>query len=84
MSRKNFEDINNVSLLENVDMSVGYKGGMPVNVKNNGTESVLLSVHMASAPSGEFIQTTFFVGWNPEIVDAIEANSAINNIQIGM
>ena len=84
MSRRGTSDTSNIGLIENVDMSVGYKGDSPVNVKNNGTEAVTLSVHMYDAPAGEFIETKFWPGWNPEIVDAIQANGEVTNIQIGM
>ena len=84
MSRKGTSDTTNIGLIENVDMAVGYKGDSPVNVKNNGGEAVTLSVHMYDAPAGVFVETTFYPGWNPEIVDEIQANADVENIQIGM
>ena len=84
MSRKGTSDTTNIGLIENVDMSVGYKGDSPVNIKNNGDEAVTLSVHMYDAPAGVFVETKFYPGWNPEIVDEIQADSEVDNIQIGM
>ena len=84
MSRRGTSDAANIGLIENVDMSVGYKGDSPVNVKNNGDEAVTLSVHMYDAPAGVFVETKFYPGWNPEIVDEIQANAEVSNIQIGM
>ena len=84
MSRRGTSDAANIGLIENVDMSVGYKGDSPVNVKNNGDEAVTLSVHMYDAPAGVFVETKFYPGWNPEIVDEIQANAEVANIQIGM
>ena len=84
MSRKGTSDAANIGILKNVDMSAGYKGESPVNVKNIGSEPVTLSVHMFDAPAGVFVETVFYPGWNPEIVDEIQANTAVANIQIGM
>ena len=84
MSRKGTSDTTNIGLIENVDMAVGYKGDSPVNVKNNGTEAVTLSVHMYDEAPGIYVETTFYCGWNPEIIDEIQANASVSNIQIGM
>lgn len=84
MSRRGTSDAANIGEIKNVDMTVGYKGSEPVNVKNNGSETVTLSVHMFDMPQGEYIETTFYPGWNPEIVDEIQANPEVSNIQIGL
>ena len=84
MSRKGTSDTSNIGLIENVDMAVGYKGDSPVNVKNNGTEAVTLSVHMYDESPGIYVETTFYPGWNPEIIDEVQANAEVSNIQIGM
>ena len=84
MSRKGTPDTANIGTIKNVDMSVGYKCDSAVNVKNNGDEAVTLSVHMFDAPVGEYVETKFYPGWNPEIVDEIQANAEVSNIQIGM
>ena len=84
MSRKGTSDTTNIGLIENVDMTVGYKGDSPVNVKNNGDDAVTLSVNMFDMPEGVFVETTFYPGWNPEIVREIQPNADIEGIQIGM
>ena len=35
-------------------------------------------------PQGEYVETTFYPGWNPEIIDEIQANAEISNIQVGL
>lgn len=85
MSRKGTEDIANVSYIKAIDMAEGYTDAkVPVNVKNNSTEPVVLTVHMIDAPEDEYIQTTFYPGWNPEIVDEIKPDATVENIQIGL
>lgn len=84
MSRRGTSDAANIGEIRNVDMSVGYKGSEPVNVKNNGSEAVTLSVHMFDMPQGEYVETTFYPGWNPEIIDEIQANPEVFNIQVGL
>ena len=84
MSRRGTSDAVNIGEIKNVDMTQGYKGSESVNVKNNGSEAVTLSVHMFDAPEGEYIETTFYPGWNPEIIDEIQANPEMFNIQVGL
>ena len=84
MSRKGTSDASNIGLIENVDMSVGYTSDVPVNVKNNGTEVVILSVHMYDEAPGIYVETTFYPGWNPEIIDEIQPNPEVFNIQVGL
>lgn len=84
MSRKGTSDAANIGTIINVDMSQGYQGSEPVNVKNNGSEAVTLSVHMFDMPKGEYVETIFYPGWNPEIIDEIQANPEVSNIQVGL
>ena len=84
MSRRGTSDAANIGLIENVDMAVGFTSDVPVNVKNNGSEVVTLSVHMYDEAPGIYIETTFYPGWNPEIVDEIQAKEGVFDIQIGM
>ena len=84
MSRRGTSDAANIGLIENVDMSVGFTSDVPVNVKNIGSEAVTLSVHMYDEAPGIYIETTFYPGWNPEIVDEIQAKEGVFDIQIGM
>ena len=84
MSRRGTSDAANIGLIENVDMAVGFTSDVPVNVKNNGTEAVTLSVHMYDEAPGIYVETTFYPGWNVEIINEIQANASVSNIQIGM
>lgn len=49
--------------------------GQPFNVKNDGDNPVILAVQLAGMNDGDFVETTFEVGWNPEIVKTIKATS---------
>jgi hypothetical protein len=46
--------------------------GSGFNIKNDGANPVTLSVQLAAMKEGEFIETIFDTGWNPEIVKAIK------------
>ena len=85
MSRKGTADAANISVIKDVDMAAGYDmPGVPVNIKNNNAENVTLRVHPIDNNAGELVTTLFTPGWNPEIVDYIEADSSVQNIQVGM
>ena len=85
MSRKGTADAANISMIIDVDMAAGYDmPGVPVNVKNNNAENVTLRVHPVDNPGDGLVTTLFAPGWNPEIVDYIEADSNVQNIQVGM
>lgn len=85
MSRKGTADAANISMIIDVDMAAGYDmPGVPVNIKNNNAENVTLRVHPIDNDPGELVTTLFTPGWNPEIVDYIEADSNVQNIQVGM
>ena len=45
--------------------------GQCFNIKNDGIAAVTLSVQLAGMSDGDFIETQFEIGWNPEIVKAI-------------
>lgn len=49
--------------------------GQCFNIKNDGDEPVILSVRLAGMKDGDFIETKFDCGWNPEIVRAIAPGS---------
>lgn len=58
--------------------------GQCFNIKNDGTQPVALYVQLAGMPDGEFIETTFEVGWNPEIVRVVKQTSLSNiNLKYG-
>ena len=46
--------------------------GQCFNVKNDGTQAVELQVQLATMGNGEFVETKFEVGWNPEIVKPVK------------
>ena len=49
--------------------------GQCFNVKNDGMQPVLLHVQLAGMSDGEFVETKFETGWNPEIVKAVKQTS---------
>ena len=61
-----------------VDLSNGnfaLADGQYFNIKNDGTQPVILSVQLAGMEDGDFIETQFDCGWNPEIVKAVKQTS---------
>lgn len=59
--------------LANADFQLA--DGQPFNIKNDGVQPVKLAVQLAGMDDGDFIETTFEVGWNPEIVKTIKTTS---------
>lgn len=55
--------------------------GQCFNIKNDGIAPVVLSVRLAGMPDGDFIETQFDCGWNPEIVCEI-ASTSLTNINL--
>lgn len=49
--------------------------GQPFNIKNDNATFVMLSVQLAGMNDGEWIETRFDSGWNPEIVKAVKQTS---------
>lgn len=49
--------------------------GQCFNVKNDGMQPVKLQIQLAGMANGDFIETTFEVGWNPEIVRMVKQTS---------
>ena len=49
--------------------------GQCFNIKNDGTTPVKLSVQLAGMNDGDFIETQFDCGWNPEIVKTVKQTS---------
>lgn len=56
-----------------------YKQNVPFLVKNDSEDDIRLEVKFDG--SDEYIETTFYVGWNPEVI--IEIKNAPAGIQIG-
>ena len=59
--------------LQNADFILA--DGMCFNIKNDGFQPVKLSVQLAGMKDGDFIETQFDCGWNPEIVRKVKATS---------
>jgi hypothetical protein len=49
--------------------------GQAFNLKNDGTQPVTLSVQLAGMGDGDFIETQFECGWNPEIIKTVKQTS---------
>lgn len=49
--------------------------GQCFNVKNDGIQPVALQVQLSGMDDGEFVETKFEVGWNPEIIKAVKQTS---------
>jgi hypothetical protein len=58
----------------------GFKlpDGQCFNIINDGIAAVTLSVQLAGMPDGDYIETQFDCGWNPEIVKSIKPTSLAN------
>jgi hypothetical protein len=52
--------------------------GQCFNMKNDGTQSVALQVQLPGMASGEFVETKFEIGWNPEIIKVVKQTSLSN------
>ena len=50
-------------------------GGQCFNIKNDGATPVKLSVQLAGMSNGDFIETQFDCGWNPEIIKTVKQTS---------
>lgn len=59
--------------LNNADFSL--LDGQCFNIKNDGTQPVKLSVQLAGMDDGDFIETQFDCGWNPEIIKTVKQTS---------
>lgn len=49
--------------------------GQYFNIKNDGTQAVSLQVQLAGMADGEFVETKFEIGWNPEIIKVVKQTS---------
>lgn len=59
--------------LNNADFSL--PDGQCFNIKNDGTQPVKLSVQLAGMDDGDFIETQFDCGWNPETIKTVKQTS---------
>ena len=68
--------IGKMGMIDNLQESdFKLQGGQVFNIKNDGTQPVKLSVQLAGMKDGDFIETQFDCGWNPEIVKAVKQSS---------
>jgi len=69
-----------------LDVSTGDFGlsdGQVFNVKNEDSDAVWLEVNLAGMAAGEFVETRFDVGWNPEIVRVVRQNGGVYGLKYG-
>lgn len=59
------------------------KPGKPFRIKNDGDLPVTIEVRLSKMPSGEFIETKFDLGWNPEIIVEVKQTSTSVNLKWG-
>jgi hypothetical protein len=59
--------------------------GTPFCIKNDGETAVWLEVNLKGMKEGDYVQTLFEIGWNPEIVRKVKSNSDydIQNLKWG-
>lgn len=62
-----------IANLANADFQLA--DGQPFSIKNDGVQPVKLAVQLAGMKDGDFIETQFDCGWNPEIVRKVKATS---------
>lgn len=55
----------------------------PSCIKNDGDEPVELEVQLWAMPDGEYVKTTFDIGWNPEIVKCVKQKNGTLNLKWG-
>lgn len=68
--------IGKMGIIDNLqDKNFSLKDGQCFNIKNDGTQPIKLEVQLAGMPDGEFVETGFEVGWNPEIVRTVKQTS---------
>ena len=56
--------------------------GLPFNIKNDGETAITLKVNLYGMEPGEFVQTRFEVGWNPEIIREIKMDAGLNTYDL--
>lgn len=65
-----------ITNLTNANFSLA--DGQCFNVKNDSLQPVKLHIQLAGMADGEFVETTFEVGWNPEIIKVVKQTSLSN------
>ena len=54
------------------------------NIKNDGEEPVTLEVTLDKMAEGDFVETKFDTGWNPEIVRVVKEPASEVDIKYGI
>lgn len=67
--------IGKMGVIDLANGNFSLSDGQPFNIKNDSTSPVKLSVQLAGMDDGDFIETNFESGWNPEILKVIKATS---------
>jgi hypothetical protein len=67
--------IGKMGIIGNPDNANFSIPGTPFNLKNDGDAAVTLAVNLWSMQPGEFVETRFETGWNPEIIREIQQTS---------
>ena len=71
-----------ISVMGSIDISAGdfrlNDGNYVFNIKNDSEIPVVLNVQLPGMEDGEFVATTFYPGWNPEIVKTIQADANVS------
>ncbi len=86
MDNRNADKVSaQISVMGAVEFTDGanFKKDVPFNVKNDGESAVFLEVNLWGMEPGEFIQTRFETGWNPEIVREIKVTNQTNALLWG-
>ena len=55
----------------------------PFNIKNDGEDAVKLEVTLDKMAEGDWIETSFAPGWNPEIVRAVKEPEGTVDLKYG-
>ena len=70
-----------ISIMGSIDISdsdfIIDSGHYDFNIKNDSEIPVVLNVRLAGMPEGEYVSTTFYPGWNPEIVKAVQQDGTV-------
>lgn len=68
--------IGKMGIIDNLqNKNFSLSDGQVFNIKNDGVQPVKLQVQLAGMNDGEFIETSFEIGWNPEIVKVVKQSS---------
>ncbi|MBR8720002.1 hypothetical protein IX307_001213 [Bacteroides pyogenes] len=67
--------IGKMGVIDLANGNFSLSDGQVFNVKNDGLQPVTLSVQLAGMSDGDFIETQFECGWNPEIIKTVKQTS---------